>query len=261
MLASVADLTTPGIVPYCYAFVLVLARMAASVSVLPGIGETASPATARAGLALSLSLLLLPAVFPLTPLVPESGITASLAVMAEVATGLWFGWAARLWVLALGTTVQYVSYFLGLSNVLQPDADLGPQSTALAHLFGVIGPMIVLTSGMYRMPIQALYDLYQVVPPGSFLSDSLTLDRTVSVVGETFDLSLQLAAPLLVASVIWHLSIGLASRLIPRLQIYFISAPGQIVAGLLLFAAAMEGILTAWRGAVDAGWSAIGAAP
>ena len=57
-------------------------------------------------------------------------------IVAEVMTGLWLGWLARLFCLALPIAAQFIAYLLGISTVLQPDAELGPQSTALAALFG-----------------------------------------------------------------------------------------------------------------------------
>ena len=56
-------------------------------------------------------------------------------VVAEVITGLWIGWLARLLVLALPIAGQYIAYMLGIANVLQPDQELGGQATPIARLF------------------------------------------------------------------------------------------------------------------------------
>ena len=108
---------------------------------LPGLGEAAPPATVRIGLALGITLLLLPIVAPLVPPVPEAGLRVGLMVGGEIITGLWFGWVARLFALALPMAAQFISYMLGISNVLQPDPELGAQSSALARLFEVAAPL------------------------------------------------------------------------------------------------------------------------
>ena len=46
-------------------------------------------------------------------------------IVAEVITGLWIGWLARLLVLALPVAGQFIAYMLGIANVLQPDPELG----------------------------------------------------------------------------------------------------------------------------------------
>src|SRR3954471_5362013 len=83
------------------AFALVLARVGAAMALLPGLGESAAPAMMRIGMALGLTILLLPGVQPLTPKIPEAGAEMALMVAGEVVIGLWFGWVARMIALAL----------------------------------------------------------------------------------------------------------------------------------------------------------------
>ena len=67
---------------------------------------------------------------------------------------------------------------------------------------------------------------------------------------QAFTLALRLASPFVLASIVWHVAIGLIARLVPRLQIYFVSMPGQIVGGLALLASLFGVILAAWQDAV-----------
>jgi flagellar biosynthesis protein FliR len=131
------------------AFALVLARVGATMTLLPGLGESVVPATVRIGIAMCITFLLLPTLQPLMPPVPASGLVMGLMISGEVVTGLWFGWLARLIMLALPMAAQFVAYFLGISSVLQPDAELGAQSTALSKLFELAAPTIILASGLY----------------------------------------------------------------------------------------------------------------
>lgn len=112
---------------WAFAFVLVMARVGAAMMLLPGLGEADTPAPIRLGLALAVTALLLPGIAPSIPPVPEAGTQAALMVAAEVATGIWLGWLARLLVLALPIAGQLISYTLGIANVLQPDAESAPR--------------------------------------------------------------------------------------------------------------------------------------
>jgi flagellar biosynthetic protein FliR len=241
MLASL-----PG---WAFALMLVVARTGAAMVMLPGLGETSAPTVARAGLAFGIALLVLPSVAPLVPSVPDPGIAAAGMVAAEVVTGLWLGWLARIIVLALPVAGQMTSYLLGLSNVLQPDAEIGGQATAVARLFDVAVPVLVLGSGLYVLPLAALSGSYTLVAPGTLLPSADTAATAVSAVAKAFTLALQLAAPFLLASVVWTVAIGLLARLVPRLQVYFLAMPAQIFGGLLLLALAIAGMLSAWQGA------------
>jgi flagellar biosynthesis protein FliR len=135
------------------AFALVLARVGAAMALLPGIGEPVAPAVVRIGLALSITILLIPELQPMIPAVPAAGLSMGLMIASEVITGLWFGWVARMIVLALPIGAQFIGYFIGLSSVLQPDAELGAQSGVLGKLFEAAAPVILLVTGLYRIPL------------------------------------------------------------------------------------------------------------
>jgi flagellar biosynthetic protein FliR len=239
------------------AFMLVLTRTGAAMAVLPGLSEAAAPAMLRIGIALAIAILLLPDLAPLVPPVPEAGLDAAAMVGAEAITGLWFGWLARIVVLALPTAAQFIAYLLGLTSVLQPDADLGPQTTALASLANLAAPVILLVSGLYRLPLQALAGLYRVIPPGTLMPAADSTKMVVDAASQAFVLAVRLASPFIVAAIVWHVTIGLITRLVPRMQIYFVAMPGQIVGGLLLLAGLSTAILAAWQDATHASFLAL----
>jgi flagellar biosynthesis protein FliR len=242
---------------WSFAFMLVLARFGAAMALLPGLGEATVPAMVRVGLALGISVLLLPGILPLVPPMPESGLTAAGMVIAEVVTGLSLGWLARLFCLALPIAAQFIAYLLGISTVLQPDADLGPQTTALAALFGMAAPLAIMVSGLYVLPLTALAGSYRLIPPGTLLPSADSAATAVAVVAQVFSLALRLASPFVLAAIVWHVAIGLIARLVPRLQVYFVSMPGQIAGGLVLLASLFGVILAAWQDAVRDGLAAL----
>jgi flagellar biosynthetic protein FliR len=239
---------TPAVLlAWAPAFALVLARVGAAMALLPGVGEATAPAIVRIGLALSITILLLPELQPLMPPVPEAGVSMGLMIAGEVITGLWFGWVARMIVLALPIGAQFIGFFIGLSSVLQPDPELGAQSGALGKLFEVAAPALVLVSGLYQLPLIALVGLFQLIPPGHILPPDESADVAIHSVATGFSLALQLASPFVVLAIAWHLAMGLVSRIISRMQIYFVSMPGQIMLGLALLTVAVSAMTLAWH--------------
>ncbi len=246
-----------GALDWAPAFALVLARVGAAMALLPGVGEAVAPAIVRIGLALSITILLMPELQPMIPPVPAAGLTWGLMIGSEVITGLWFGWVARMIVLALPTGAQFIGYFIGLSSVLQPDAELGAQSGALGKLFEMAAPVILLVTGLYRLPLTALDGLFQLIPPGHILPPEEGAEIAVRAVGTGFSLAFQLASPFVVIAVAWHVAMGLVARIVSRMQIYFISMPGQIVLGLALLMVTASAMTFAWSDGVQAFFSAL----
>lgn len=236
----------PDLDHWAFGFMLVLARVGGAMTLLPGLGETAPPSMLRAGLALCIALLLLPGLLPALPLPPEAGVQAGLMVAAEVLTGVWFGWLARLLMLALPMAAQFIAYMVGISNVLQADAELGPQTTAVARLFEAAAAPLILATGLYTLPLAALEGLYRLIPAGTLLPVEDGTQTVLRGVAETFVLALRLASPFVLASLVWHVATGLMARFLPRLQVYFVAVPGQILGGLLLLASLSGALLSAW---------------
>ncbi len=227
---------------WAFAFALVLCRCGAAVMLLPGLGEAEPPAILRAGLALALVALVLPGVGALQQ--PE-GWTAAGAVGAELLCGGVLGWLARCVSLALPMAGQVISFMLGLSSVVTPDPELG-QSSAVMKLFSLAAPVLVLGTGLWALPVAALSGSYALVPPGHLLPVADSADAAVRAGAAAFGLALRLAAPFVLASVVWQVALGLLARLIPQLQVYFAALPGQILGGLALLAVLATGIADAW---------------
>jgi flagellar biosynthetic protein FliR len=239
-----------------FAFMLVLSRVGTAVMLLPGLGEVEAPAMVRAGFALALTLLVLPTVLPQIP--QQSGDLAGAGMVgAELLTGAVFGWLARLPALALSMAGAIVSYLLGLSSVLQPDPAMGGQSTALARLFSLAAPVLVLGTGLYALPLSALVGSYAVIGPGGALPAGDTAELMIRMAGEALALALRLSAPFLLAGLVWQVAMGLLARLVPQLQVYAAAAPGQILGGLALLGLLMAHLLGAWSDSLSSSWAAL----
>ena len=239
----------PGL---AFAFSLVLSRVTAAVMLMPGLGESEPPAMLRVGLSLGLTLLLLPSVAPLMPAMPGDTWHDLGMIGAELLCGGLLGWLARLLMLSLPMAGMMISYMTGLSNVLQPDAQLG-QTSVTGKLFGLVAPVLILGTGLYALPLSALAGSYRMIPPGSLLPVGDAAQSVVATLGESFSLALRLASPFVFAGLLWQATLAVCARLVPQLQIYSASIPGQILGGLLLMALLSLGLLGAWTEAMRDG--------
>jgi flagellar biosynthetic protein FliR len=178
-------------------------------------------------------------------------------VAGEVMIGLLIGWLARLLVLALPIAGQIVAVQIGLSSVLNPDPALGAQTSGTSRLLGLVGPVLILSTGLYAMPLEALSGSYHLFPPGHLLPAGDAAQTVANATSSCFALALRLSAPLLIAGLIWQTMLGLLARLVPSLQVYNLALPGQVLGGLLVFGLVLKQILDVWIGDVSAGFSTL----
>jgi flagellar biosynthesis protein FliR len=238
-----------------HGLMLVLARVGSVATLLPGIGDAETPMTVRAGWAFALTLVLFPVVAPLLPAMPAGPAPLAAEVAAEIVTGLWLGWLARLAVMAMPMAGGVISYMTGLSSVLHPSTDGGGQNPALSQLFTLSVPVIVLASGLYALPLRALVGSYTLIAPGHVLPAGDGTQMIVAALSAAFTLTLQLAAPFVIASVVWQATFGFVAWLVPRLHVHFAGLPGQLLGGLALLAMLGGSLLLVWSDAIRDGWS------
>jgi flagellar biosynthetic protein FliR len=237
---------------WTFAFLLLVCRIGAAVMLLPGLGEQEVPAPVKIGMTLALAALLWPPLAPALPPPPESPAAALALVAGECAVGLWIGALARIIALALPIAAQYVGYLLGLATATLFDPSFGATGTALSRLVGLGGIVMLFATGLYMLPIAALAGSYAVLPAGGTFPADAAAETVVIAVAASVTLAFQLAGPFVLASVVFQLTLGLLSRLVPQMQVYFVALPLQIAGGLALLAVLLAGMLTAWTAAARA---------
>ncbi len=246
-----------GLPNLAFGFMLVVCRVSAAVMLLPGFGETEIPVVVRAGLAVGIALLIFPGVQGIMPPAGDAVLHDAAMIAAELGCGVLLGWLARLMALSLPIAGQIISTMIGLSSVLQPDPELGSQTTGVSRVLALAAPVLILSSGLYALPLGALANSYRLVPPGTLLSAGDAAQSVAVATEGCFSLALRLAAPLVLADFVWQAMLGLLARLVPSLQVYSLSLPGQVLGGLLLLALLIGPILAVWMQAMRTGFSAL----
>ncbi|MBL6076686.1 flagellar biosynthetic protein FliR [Belnapia sp. T18] len=232
--------------------VLLVARLGAAMLLLPGLGEQDVPASIRLALLLAVVAVLLPVLAPGLPPLPSELPELLRLILTETAIGLWLGMLARLVTLALGQAGQLVGLMVGLASPLQTDPVLGAQSLATGRLFTLLAAVLVLSTGLYALPLRALAESYTALPPGAPLPLGRGAESVAQAVAESLALALRLAGPLVLAAMLGNFALGLLARLAPQVQVFTMAAPGQILGGLLLLGLLLPALVAAWLGAAAA---------
>ena len=246
-----------GLPSWAFMFVIVLCRVGAACMLIPGYGEAEVPMTVRAGAVLALTLLLLPVLAGQLPPAPDDVWRDLAMVAAELCAGLFLGWIARLALLALPLGGQFIATLTGQASVLQPDAVLGAQGTAISRMLGLAATVLVFATGLHALPLAALAGSYRVIPAGALLPAGDTAATVVAGVGTLFALALRLAAPFVLAGIVWHAALAALGRLVPQVQVFFLSAPAQLLGGLALLGLLGATLLGVWREEAGAALAAL----
>jgi flagellar biosynthetic protein FliR len=219
---------------------LAFARVGTAVLLLPGFGDAQIPARIRIAFGLVLTLALMPAL-PLPQ--PPAQVTAlALLFGAEVLIGVFIGTGARVLLSAMHLLGAQIGMVAGLSNAFAPGVANSEGATALGAMLTVAAMALIFVSDLHHLVITALLQSYAILPPGRLPVADMA--EQISRLGASaFRISASLAAPFLIVSILLNLGLGLANRVMPNMQVFFVAAPGMILAGFALLALAVPAVL------------------
>jgi len=227
------------------AFLLMLARISTMIMLLPGLGELSVPPRVRLVIALVLTLMLLPLHRAAFQIDLRSPGPVLLALGQEILVGGVLGLAARLTISALQVAGSIVAQQLGLGFVTAVDPSQGQQGVIVGNFLTILGIALVFAFNLHHLVIAALHDSYALFRPGEVpvMGDvAALLTRTVA---GAFRIGVQLSAPFLVFGLLFNLGLGVLSRLMPQMQVFFVGVPLSILLGfliLLVVIASMMGV-------------------
>ena len=240
-----------AITTYGWTGLLLFARIGSVLMLAPGWGEAAVPVRFRLTAALLATAVLAPSLSPGMPSAPASmGGTISL-VLGELLIGIMFGAGARILMSALQVGGQLIGMQSGLAMAQQFDPTQGSSGALISVFLSMIAVVLMLNAGVHRMMLQAAADSYSVFPPGGTPPVGDAANWGLSAVSAAFRIGLQIAAPVLVFALVFNLALGLISRLIPQVQIFFIAQPAQVIMGLSVTAFVLGGGLLIWIEALE----------
>jgi flagellar biosynthetic protein FliR len=227
-----------------FAVMLVFMRVGGAIMLLPGFGDVYVPARYRLLIALFLSLLLATTLAPILPRQPATPAALVVLLGGEVIIGLFFGTVARTLLGALETAGNIISFQLGLSSaqVFNPELQ---QSGALTSAFlSVLGLVVIFLTDTHHLMLRGLISSYGTFPPGAFPAVGDFSEAMTRLVSTSFSLAVSLAAPFIVLGTIFFVALGLLSKLMPQLQVFFVVLPVQVAGGLLLFAFTLYAVMS-----------------
>jgi flagellar biosynthetic protein FliR len=115
----------------------------------------------------------------------------------------------------------------------------------------MLGITLVFASDMHHLVIAALDDSYSLFAPGELplLGDVAAL--TTRTIATAFRIGIQLSAPFIVFGLLFNIGLGVLSRLMPQMQVFFIGLPLSIIVGFLILVLVLGVMMGVFLGSVE----------
>jgi flagellar biosynthesis protein FliR len=225
-------------------YMLVFARIGTMVMLLPGLGEMTMPVRIRLTVALVLAAVFMP--LHRTAYVLDMRDLGPVLLMLghEILIGAILGLTARLSISALQVAGAVVAQQMGLGFVTAIDPSQGQQGAIVGNFLSILGLTLIFATDLHYLVIAALNDSYRIFEPGASIMVGDVAALFTKTVAGAFKVGIQLAAPFLVFGLLFNLGLGLLSRLMPQMQVFFVGLPLSILLGFLILLAVVGAMMT-----------------
>jgi flagellar biosynthetic protein FliR len=227
------------------AMTLVLVRVGGMVLFAPFFSSTSLPARAKAVFVGAVAFLLA----PLAATLPSTQETLGFsAILGELAVGLVYGLSLTLLneMLLFAGQIAGLQFSFSLVNLLDPESAI--QTPLLGDLFQLMGTLVLITAGLDRILLASVVRSFRAVPLGAYALTPPAALAIVRAAGGIFLAALELAAPVLAATLLVEIAVALLGKLSPQLPVMALTVPLKTLTGFSILA----GSLALWPRFVEA---------
>jgi flagellar biosynthetic protein FliR len=227
------------------ALTLALVRVSGMVAFAPFFSSTALPVRAKAVFAGAVAFLLAPLVSAL----PNAQASISFSsIVGELSVGLVYGLSLALLneMLLFAGQIVGLQFSFSLVNLMDPASAI--QTPLMGDLFQLMGTLVVITAGLDRILLASVVRSFRVVPLGSYALGIPAALEIVRAAGGVFLAALELAAPVLAATLLVEVAVALLGKLSPQLPVMSLTVPLKTLTGFVI----LTGSLALWPRFIEA---------
>ncbi len=218
------------------AFALVLTRLSAFFLILPVFGWQAIPVRIKAALTVLLSVFFaIAAPVGIDP-AGVSPVRAVLLLAGEATYGLALGLIVALLFSVIKLSAHFVERQMGLNMAHVIDPLTNEEGKPLGSLVEMIFILLFFSVNGHHLFLLIISKSYEAFPVGVVPTIDALTDGVIGAGSAMLVASLRLAAPALAAFLVLMVTLALLARLVPEMNILFISLPMRIAMGLIMMA-------------------------
>jgi flagellar biosynthesis protein FliR len=232
-------------------FIVVLARTGGLVTFAPFWGHKALSPQIRVVLAMVLALAITPMLVARLPTPPSDLMALTPVLIVELLTGCAFGFVGRLVLSALELAAQVIGFQMGFSLAGTIDPSTQAQTAALGVIAQMLGLVIFMGADGHHWLLLATVHSFATIGPGGAHMSATLAQLFMRLSADAIATGVALAAPAIVMLLAVELSLAIAGRAIPQIQVMVLGFPVKIAAGLWLIGSSLYFMPNALRATIS----------
>ncbi len=217
-------------------FVMVLTRISAFLLVVPVFGWKSIPVRIKVAMTLLLTIFF----SMITPFAVDSRQVSVLEAVLLLTNEASYGLALGLVIVLIFSVVKFSGRIaerqMGLAMAQILDPLTGERAQPVGSLLEMIFIILFLSANGHHLFLLIISRSYDAFPAGSIPTIAVLTEGVITAGSTMFVAGLRLAAPLLAAFLVLMVVLAVLARIVPEMNILFISLPLRVGLGLLMVA-------------------------
>jgi flagellar biosynthesis protein FliR len=225
------------IIEKLFGFFMVMTRISAFFLIAPVFGTPSIPVTIKVSATILLSAFFSLINPPAAAAHQASTIQAILILGSEATYGLALGIIASVLFSTVKLAGRIAEDQMGLTTaeILDPLTD--EQGLPVATLLELIFTIAFLAANGHHLLLRVLHKSFEFFPPGKMPSIATLTGNIYEATAMMLTAGLQLAAPIIAALLLLMVILAILARIVPDMDIFFISFPLRIALGYIMLIA------------------------
>ena len=239
---------------YIADFILPFTRISALIMTMVGFGAKTIPTNIKLGLAIVVTVAVMPAIPP-SNVTNLLSLSTALIIAEQTIIGILIGFVTTLVVETFTLTGQIIAMQTGLGFASLVDPASGMNVPAVGQFFLILSSLLFWVMDGHLAYLQLIVASFDTIPIVSGGFDSGKFKELVEWGGWMFATALSLSLAPLTAMLLINFAFGVMTRAAPQLNIFAIGFPVTMCAGLLIMWLTMGNFFThfqaQWERAID----------
>jgi len=201
---------------------IVFARLLGFIRFAPVFNRKEIAGMVKLALAFLLTIIITPLVKPANP--PADSML--LLLVLNFAVGAIIGYIAQIIILAIESGGDMINTQMGLSSAMVMDPSTNSQTSILSRIITLLGLIIFMEIGGFYWIINALIRSFEIFPIYAIsipLEKIINLDYLITTTSNVLYIGLQIASPVLLATLGQDIILGVISKTAPQVNVFQLS--------------------------------------
>ena len=215
-------------------FIMVLTRISAFFLILPVFGWRSIPVRVKAGLVVLISVFF----SMITPLAIEPNEISTIKAIFLITNEVTYGFALGLVIMVIFSAVKLggriIERQMGLAMAEILDPLTGEKGQPVGALLEMIFILLFFSANGHHLFLFVISRSFEAFPLGSIPSIPVLSSGIIKAGSAMLIAGLKLVAPLMAAFLVLMIILAVFARIVPEMNILFISLPIRVGVGLLM---------------------------